>query len=53
MILRIITIIIVISLSNNLFVNSKYIANNAMRKRSVKDERIVENVSDDFNNGNN
>ena len=55
MILRIITIIIVISMSNNLIVKSKYIANTAMSKRSEQesDKGGFGNLSNDFNDGNN
>lgn len=54
MILRIITIIIVISITNNLLVKSKHIANTAMSKLSEQesDEGIFQNLSGGINDGN-
>lgn len=51
MILRIITIIIVISITNNLCVKSKHIASNAMSERSDQDEGTFEKLSDNLNDG--
>lgn len=51
MILRLITIIIVISITNNLLVKSKHIANTAMSKLSEQesDTGTFQNLSDDGN----